>query len=200
MTDPAKRTGAQTRAEAQRIALSLFSSKGYEATSLREIAEQLGISKAALYYHFPSKEAIVREGLSSRGDEAAELLAWAQTQAPGPALLETAVLRWVDSTSVEKLRGIRFINANPTLMRALRDSSGGIADNLSAVAQLVAGENADPERLLLVRTAFLSINAAVMAAAGTDIPDGDIVQSAHEIARALLNRLAEGQTVLTHPS
>lgn len=37
------------------IALELFTSKGYAETSLREIAERVGVSKAALYYHFPSK-------------------------------------------------------------------------------------------------------------------------------------------------
>src|ERR1700733_7401802 len=40
------------------VALELFLEKGYDKTSLREIAEQLGFSKAALYYHFASKDDI----------------------------------------------------------------------------------------------------------------------------------------------
>jgi AcrR family transcriptional regulator len=40
------------------VALDLFLEKGYDKTSLREIAEQLGFSKAALYYHFASKDDI----------------------------------------------------------------------------------------------------------------------------------------------
>jgi AcrR family transcriptional regulator len=40
------------------VALDLFLEKGYDKTSLREIAQQLGFSKAALYYHFASKEDI----------------------------------------------------------------------------------------------------------------------------------------------
>src|SRR5215831_11140152 len=48
------------RARAQSIALELFAEQGYEKTSLREIAERLGVTKAALYYHFKSKEDIVR--------------------------------------------------------------------------------------------------------------------------------------------
>ena len=36
------------------------SSQGYDKTSLREIAEQVGVTKAALYYHFASKEEIFR--------------------------------------------------------------------------------------------------------------------------------------------
>jgi AcrR family transcriptional regulator len=42
-------------------ALDLFVERGYEATSLREIAERLGITKAALYYHFRSKEELLAE-------------------------------------------------------------------------------------------------------------------------------------------
>ena len=39
-----------------RIALDLFNERGYEGTSMREVAERLGVTTAALYYHFPSKD------------------------------------------------------------------------------------------------------------------------------------------------
>jgi len=38
------------------VAARTFSEKGYSGTSMREIAETLDITKAALYYHFPGKE------------------------------------------------------------------------------------------------------------------------------------------------
>ena len=57
MTDPAR--GRETRARIQAVAIELFTEQGYEKTSLREIAERLNVTKAALYYHFKSKEDIV---------------------------------------------------------------------------------------------------------------------------------------------
>jgi AcrR family transcriptional regulator len=48
-----------TRERILDVALDLFIEKGYDKTSLREIAEPLGFSKAALYYHFASKEDIL---------------------------------------------------------------------------------------------------------------------------------------------
>jgi AcrR family transcriptional regulator len=48
-----------TRGAIRDVALDLFSRHGYQKTSLREIAERLGITKAALYYHYPSKQALL---------------------------------------------------------------------------------------------------------------------------------------------
>src|SRR3954464_14550330 len=48
-----------TRQEILDVALVLFAEQGYDKTSLREIAEHIGVTKAALYYHFPSKEDIL---------------------------------------------------------------------------------------------------------------------------------------------
>lgn len=43
------------------VALNLFTSRGYSATSVREIVEGAGVSKPVLYYHFGSKEGIYLE-------------------------------------------------------------------------------------------------------------------------------------------
>lgn len=51
--------GSTTRQRILDIALDLFIRKGYAETSLREIAAELGFSKAALYYHFESKQDIL---------------------------------------------------------------------------------------------------------------------------------------------
>jgi AcrR family transcriptional regulator len=43
------------------VSLELFNEQGYDKTSLRQIAERLGVTKAALYYHFERKEDILLE-------------------------------------------------------------------------------------------------------------------------------------------
>jgi len=47
-----------TRTRLLKIANSLFGTKGYEATSIEEVLDKAGVSKGALYHHFPSKEAL----------------------------------------------------------------------------------------------------------------------------------------------
>lgn len=54
-------TASQTRETILATALQLFTVQGYDATSLRQIADRLGFTKAALYYHFPAKEHLAVE-------------------------------------------------------------------------------------------------------------------------------------------
>jgi AcrR family transcriptional regulator len=69
-----------TRSRAQKVALELFAEQGYEKTSLREIAERLGVTKAALYYHFKSKEDIVHSLTDDYFADFDALVSWAREQ------------------------------------------------------------------------------------------------------------------------
>jgi AcrR family transcriptional regulator len=77
-----------TRERILDIAVDLFTTQGYDKTSLRQIAERLGFSKAAIYYHFASKEDILMalhmrlhdfgsEALSTFGTGDASIGMWA---------------------------------------------------------------------------------------------------------------------------
>jgi AcrR family transcriptional regulator len=108
---------ADTRTRIQRVGLRLFTENGYEATSLREIAEQLGVTKAALYYHFKSKDEIIGSLLDARSVKVDELITWGEAQ---PRTVETrrelvrrysAMLRDEDHQSL-----IRFFERNQTSM------------------------------------------------------------------------------------
>ncbi len=46
-------------------AAQLFSKKGYERTSMREIAEKINVSKPAIYYHFPNKQTLFENLLNT---------------------------------------------------------------------------------------------------------------------------------------
>ena len=43
------------------VSLDLFSKKGYDSVSLREIAEEVGIKKSSIYNHYSSKESILMD-------------------------------------------------------------------------------------------------------------------------------------------
>ena len=56
---------SERRADLIRLAAELFAEKGFQATSVREIAKAAGILSGSLYHHFESKDAIVAEILTS---------------------------------------------------------------------------------------------------------------------------------------
>jgi AcrR family transcriptional regulator len=60
---------SETRQRIQDVARELFTQKGVQRTSLQDIADRLGITKPALYYHFRSREDLVRSILQPLIDE-----------------------------------------------------------------------------------------------------------------------------------
>src|ERR1700729_4574000 len=107
-----------TRARIQQIALELFAEHGYEKTSLREIAGRLGVTKAALYYHFKSKEDIVRSFTEDYVTDLDALIAWGAAQ---PRTDETRGLL-LDRYSVSvghRLPVMRFLEQNQAAVHQL---------------------------------------------------------------------------------
>ena len=58
--DPATDKGGQTRSQIFEAALALFRERGFDATTMQEIAARALVVKSAAYYYFPSKEAIIQ--------------------------------------------------------------------------------------------------------------------------------------------
>lgn len=50
-----------TRQRILDVAAHLFATSGFAGTSIRDIADELGVTKAALYYHFESKEVLLQQ-------------------------------------------------------------------------------------------------------------------------------------------
>jgi len=73
--------GVETRRQLYRTAIKLIASRGYEATTLRDIAKRADVSVGLLYRYFPSKRAVV---LALYDDLSAEYAARASELEPGP--------------------------------------------------------------------------------------------------------------------
>lgn len=61
-----KMPSKKRKAQILSVATELFAKTGYEGTSLRDVAEKCGMTKAALYYHFADKEALLRSVVEYR--------------------------------------------------------------------------------------------------------------------------------------
>jgi AcrR family transcriptional regulator len=90
--EQAQRRDGRTRDTRERIhaiALELFISQGFAKTTMQDIADQLGLTKAALYYHFATKRDLIRSVVQPAVDDVDRFLTEMQDQdVPRRELLE----------------------------------------------------------------------------------------------------------------
>jgi AcrR family transcriptional regulator len=109
-----------TRARIQQVALELFTEHGYDKTSLREIAERLGVTKAALYYHFKSKEELVESFFGDRLNEIDQMTEWLRSQPRTPEVRREFILRYAQALHAGRHRQVmRFCESNQAAIKAM---------------------------------------------------------------------------------
>lgn len=97
-----------------RCAIDLFNRRGYDGTSVGDLARELGLTKSAIYHHFPSKSCLLQAALSEALDALTEVI----------------------DTAVASENGARE-NAYERLESAVRQSVEVLVDHLPAVTLLL---------------------------------------------------------------
>jgi AcrR family transcriptional regulator len=182
-----------TRERIQSIALELFAEQGYEKTSLREIAERLGVTKAALYYHFRSKEDIVRSFVEDYRAELEEVIAWGASQPRTPET-RAEILRRYAGIVGEQLAVIRFMEQNQAAMHTLMSDSGArkkmFRDQFMSLCDLLAPPGAALADRVRAVAAVITIGMSPMIlqreAASPDELHDAVLGVARELADAEL--------------
>ena len=158
-TSSAPRT--DTRSRAQKVALELFAEQGYEKTSLREIAERLGVTKAALYYHFKSKEDIVHSFTDDYFAELDALLDWAKDQPHSEETRRDILDRYVGIVLAGS-EVFRFLEQNRAAvqgMEAGKERFSRFRGRLDALVDILAGPDALLRDLVRATAAVLAVGA-----------------------------------------
>ncbi|MBT2369014.1 TetR/AcrR family transcriptional regulator [Streptomyces sp. ISL-10] len=150
-----------TRQRIQDVALELFAEQGYEKTSLREIAETLDVTKAALYYHFKTKEDIVVSLFQDLTRPMDELIEWAQDQ---PRTLETKkeVLRRYNDALTAAAPLFRFMQENQATMRELSIGES-FKDRMISMLALFREPDAELTDQVRCISALFTLHAAMFA-------------------------------------
>ncbi|HEX6500886.1 MAG TPA: helix-turn-helix domain-containing protein [Micromonosporaceae bacterium] len=127
-----------TRTRIQDVALELFTEQGYEKTSLREIAERLGVTKAALYYHFKTKEDIVASLLADRVATMDDLIDWGRAQPRTAETRREILRRYADELKQRRHQEMmRFFERNQTAVHNIAEASK-LRDRMLAILDLLA--------------------------------------------------------------
>ena len=147
---------SDTRERIQQVALDLFVEQGYEGTSLREIAERLDVTKAALYYHFRTKEDIVSSLLDDLAASMDEVLAWAREQEDHAGAREELIRRM--AVLVEGRFGpvMRFMQDNQPAMKEFRGRNP-LFERMQELFKIIGAGERDPAAQLRGRLALVAL-------------------------------------------
>lgn len=99
------------------VAERLFTEYGYQAVSIRDIAQASGVTNAALYYYFPSKEALFDAVVEHHADKLAQRMEQASAQFTDTRKKLMAILG-VYAKQVSERRSLLFsLRRNPDKVR-----------------------------------------------------------------------------------
>jgi AcrR family transcriptional regulator len=113
-----RRTPAQVRI--LQAALDLFADRGVSGTSLQMIADAVGVTKAAVYHKFKTKEEIVVAVAEMEMAQLEDALEAVEAQANG-AGARKALLTEVVGMAVERRRWVRALQYDPVMVRLLSE-------------------------------------------------------------------------------
>jgi AcrR family transcriptional regulator len=155
---------ADTRGRIQSVALELFAEQGYDKTSLREIAERLGVTKAALYYHFKSKEDIVTSLVEDYFGEIDELVAWGKAQQQTPESRAEVLRRYygIVAGAGEVFRMLQHNQASVSHLKTAKNRSELFRERMDALVSLLTGPDASLESQLRAAVALASVSFGCM--------------------------------------
>ena len=130
-----------TRSRIQAIAVELFTEQGYDKTSLREIAERLGVTKAALYYHFKSKDDILHSLVDDYFGQVDALVAWGRKQPRTAQVRRELLSRYLDIV-IDGHEVSRMLHQNQAALSSLtsvKHRGELFKERMGALIELFAG-------------------------------------------------------------
>jgi AcrR family transcriptional regulator len=190
-------TPASTRERIIQAAIDLFASQGYGGTSLRHIAEQLGVTKAAVYHHFRTKDDIARVVLGRALDVLAAMTDRLIVAGTDPAAWQRALPQVLDiAFSQRQLLFALERNENTFRERFAGDPAIGtrLTSDPAGLAGLLANPAADPAVRVRLGCAFGSLFGLLFIFSDhyQDIPDDKLRQYLSDAIVTLLNGIPAG--------
>jgi len=177
------RSAAQTRVIT--AALELFAEHGVSGTSLQMIADAIGVSKAAVYHQFKTKDEIVLATAETEliGLEAAVEAAEAQEDR---LRAREVLLTHVISLAVERRGMVSALQGDPIMVRLLAEHEP-FRHLIDRLYGLLLGENPGPDTRVPAAMLSAAIGGAVSHPLLADVDDETLRVQLLRFARRLLD-------------
>ena len=171
-----------TRERILEIGLELFAAQGVEGTPLQQIADRLGITKAALYYHFKSKDEMLHALLAPASEDFERLLDAHPAEPKSPAQRRAFFEAYVDYLLAHR-QLVAWIMRDPALRSQPTSGQRG-ETNQRRLERMVGGDDLDPASRIRATVICHGMPAAVIE--HSDYDDHQLRTTLREIATMLL--------------
>ena len=178
-----------TRTARERVidaAVELFAEHGVQGTSLRMIADRLGVAKGAVYYQFRSKDDIVLALLTPLFDAIARVVEEAEAQSSPQRRRDTAIRGLVD-VAVDQRRACCLFRGDPAVDE-LVSRRGELTALAERMRSLLSATEPTPSERVALSVACAGLYFCTTDPGLRDIPAPDL----HEILlRGFLSCVSE---------
>lgn len=160
-------TAAQTRVI--EAALALFAEHGISGTSLQMIADEIGVTKAAVYHQYNAKDEIVlavAEVVLTRLEAA---VASAEAERSRSGAREVLIAQMID-LAVERRRMVGILQRDPVMLRFLQEHDS-FRHVMERVNRVLMGGATTPRSRVLAATLAAAIAGAVIHPLVLDLDD-----------------------------
>jgi AcrR family transcriptional regulator len=176
-----KRDGrsTDTRDRVREVALRLFLRHGFSHTTLQDIADELGLTRAALYYHYRSKDDLIASLIQPAKDDVGRFLSEASAATPTRELLEG----FFDLNYRHRLIFLALLRDPSGLVTV--DAEGWVTELAAQAQRLLAGDDPTPDGRIRAVVAIngLSRCATVLP----DIPHDELRQRSVDLALQIVD-------------
>lgn len=176
-----------TRARIREVAVELFTAHGYEQTSLREIADRVGITKASLYYHYPSKQDLLLAVLQPLVVEWRAAVAAAESLPHTPANVRLALENCLDTMLRHRSACALFIRDTAAILTAVQPLWAELIELSTRLHTWLAGPAPTSADRIRAVAATETLGVALTSSAlMPDVAEAELRQTLLECAAAVL--------------
>ncbi|WP_433251390.1 TetR family transcriptional regulator [Actinomadura nitritigenes] len=128
-----ERTRRAVRTELAELALRLFVERGYEETTVDDIATAAGLSKRSFFRYFPSKEDVVFGDVEDLADRVAEAVRARPAEEPPWTVLRAVLREWGEriQSAQRDPAVLRLIESSPALRARLNQRRDAMRDRIT---------------------------------------------------------------------
>ncbi|MDT5097725.1 MAG: hypothetical protein QOC76_1462 [Mycobacterium sp.] len=180
---------ADTRQRLIDVAVDLFTRHSFAGTSLQMIADEMGFTKAAIYYHFRTREELLAAVVEPIFEQLSGVITAAEAQRSATARADR-MLRGYAELAVANRALVSVLACDPSVTTLLRRQPHW-AEMINRQLALLAGDEDDPGGLIKATVVLAGISSAV-GPAWIAVDDDDLLGHLVETGRRTLGLRRKG--------